>query len=901
MQTLRGTGEIVFVSQGNFQQSSSVYAGNGVTLTIESCVTIRGGKGRVYAGGNSSIVNEGTISANSPNDIIRVESGHGVGGSFVNRGVLESPGGILEMGGSGMWIFDEGSLLRSHGGRIQLATTIDLDGGEFALSAATGDIHLYYGGFANGLIRSTDGAGIRVDGLIGSSFAAGLHAVTLEAPVWVYNRGELRITGGLTLNSTITLGFGWGSSQASGSVVFWAVPGVSEQTLRGSGEVRFNQFLRKIPGFIENKLAAGPGVQLTIESGVTIRGGGGMVRAEQNATITNYARITADVAGFLYLGAGHPLGMIHNRAPLHASNGGTLNISPIIANRVLIEAGSSLSADAGTIVLSATIDNTGRTLHFDSIDGVLELRNGTITGGSIDTAGGAVVLGHLATLVGVTLNAATFVRGEVKIREGLTMNGSLTFEYVNGYSSMLVFETTSFQALFGNADLIMDMGQWQGGIRAAVGVSLDVGSGISIRGAGMLRADSGSASVTVRGQVSADVPGRTLGVSAAPGSTVALLGGVRVEPGSTLSFAGGGLFVLASDSGAKFVGGQLRVSNNSVVELAEQTLTVSGPDGSIYLDRGEIRGGVLRSLSGATIQGTSAGGAANILRDVRVLGALSLTGPQSSLLVAGSTRLGHLTIAAPGSILYFEPEAEIHGDIHIRITQSTAQSTIRSTVSNARLTLATGSSIRLAPDSVAGIGIGSGSLSRFIIRGALVASGPQSGTNARTITIAGRTVNEGMIEVDSSVVVSLGSYEQASGGRIVLWGSGPDTLHFGRIQATGVALLDGSLEVRIVSGFELPRGSSFRFVTSAGASGEFSSIITPPLSDPDLKSPVLIDSQGVRLIVTHIADFNNRLSVNEADIFAFLIDWFAGGGDFDGDDERTVTDIYVFLAAWYAA
>jgi hypothetical protein len=90
-------------------------------------------------------------------------------------------------------------------------------------------------------------------------------------------------------------------------------------------------------------------------------------------------------------------------------------------------------------------------------------------------------------------------------------------------------------------------------------------------------------------------------------------------------------------------------------------------------------------------------------------------------------------------------------------------------------------------------------------------------------------------------------------------------------------------------------------VTSVGASGGFDTITTPPLSDADLKSPVLVDAQGVRLIVTHIADFNNDLTVNETDIFAFLAAWFAGDGDFDGDGATRVPDIFVFLSAWYRA
>jgi len=111
----------------------------------------------------------------------------------------------------------------------------------------------------------------------------------------------------------------------------------------------------------------------------------------------------------------------------------------------------------------------------------------------------------------------------------------------------------------------------------------------------------------------------------------------------------------------------------------------------------------------------------------------------------------------------------------------------------------------------------------------------------------------------------------------------------------------GAVEVRYVNGYEPPRGSSIRVVSSASTSGALASVVTPPLSDSDFKSPVLIDAQGVRLIVTHIADYNNDLTFNEADIFSFLSAWFAGNGDFDGNGTQTVADIFVFLSAWYRA
>ena len=49
------------------------------------------------------------------------------------------------------------------------------------------------------------------------------------------------------------------------------------------------------------------------------------------------------------------------------------------------------------------------------------------------------------------------------------------------------------------------------------------------------------------------------------------------------------------------------------------------------------------------------------------------------------------------------------------------------------------------------------------------------------------------------------------------------------------------------------------------------------------------------------ADFNHDGSVNVTDIFDFLASWFANqhAADFNNDGANTVQDIFDFLAAWF--
>jgi hypothetical protein len=49
-----------------------------------------------------------------------------------------------------------------------------------------------------------------------------------------------------------------------------------------------------------------------------------------------------------------------------------------------------------------------------------------------------------------------------------------------------------------------------------------------------------------------------------------------------------------------------------------------------------------------------------------------------------------------------------------------------------------------------------------------------------------------------------------------------------------------------------------------------------------------------------LADWDGNQVVQVSDIFAFLAAWFAGNGDFNDDGINAVSDIFAFLAAWFA-
>jgi hypothetical protein len=121
------------------------------------------------------------------------------------------------------------------------------------------------------------------------------------------------------------------------------------------------------------------------------------------------------------------------------------------------------------------------------------------------------------------------------------------------------------------------------------------------------------------------------------------------------------------------------------------------------------------------------------------------------------------------------------------------------------------------------------------------------------------------------------------------------------INFTTATLLFGSIQVHFGDAAVPLMGTTLRVFFHPIVMDTTSGVAWSGLSSSDLKVAVKNIASSGYVIVTHIADFNNDLTVNDLDIFAFLNDWFAGGGDFDGNGETTVSDIFVFLSAWYRA
>lgn len=143
-----------------------------------------------------------------------------------------------------------------------------------------------------------------------------------------------------------------------------------------------------------------------------------------------------------------------------------------------------------------------------------------------------------------------------------------------------------------------------------------------------------------------------------------------------------------------------------------------------------------------------------------------------------------------------------------------------------------------------------------------------------------------------------GDFAQTETGSLLVRISGPDAgVGYGRVGATGAAMLAGGLRMEYTDGFVPTQGTFFEFVSSATArAGEFGEVElpTPPAGD---KSALLYTDMGVRMLSTDLADLDLDGVVNSRDVIAYLGLWAGGdqSADLNGDGVVDTRDFIFFL------
>ena len=399
-QSLDGTGTVVLGDANLYFDATN---SDSVALTIGAGITIDGGGLIVSVPGDSiSIVNNGTIDADTPGGEINIAPFLGYPISLTNNGLLEATNdgfinadltgasGPVSLAGSGSNMTLDGDYVLSQGVTAGAGTVLTLNGtwanqgtistadatlnlggaftvgglGELAtsdatvnltgtlintdttlaLTTATGSWNLDGGTIQGGTISATGGAE-----LVLTPYGGTLDSVTIAPGTEVdatqpsvQAPGDIAtIMGGLTLDGTVALDTPV-SGYAGGAFLYFS----GTQTLGGTGSIVFRT---GTPGssyvFVQD--ASGPAT-LTIGSQVTIDGGNGYVDVDldsADASIVNDGTVDANTPGAtITVGdsgfAGSPSSQAFtNNGTLEATDGGTLSVV-------------DLEGDAGSLNLS---------------------------------------------------------------------------------------------------------------------------------------------------------------------------------------------------------------------------------------------------------------------------------------------------------------------------------------------------------------------------------------------------------------------------------------------------------------------------------------------------------------------------------------------------------------------
>ncbi len=436
------------------------------------------------------------------------------GNGWSNAGMISMTNSSVYLGGT-LTLAALGKFSRS-GGTVYLAGTLN-NTGTLALNNTTGSWELAGGTIVGGTI-TTAGTAL-LEYVSESGTTSTLNAVTLA--------GELEANGG---SSDASLTIVNGLTLDSGLMELINIPTVNfngTQTLAGNGEVLFNG--SNNPNNEINLL--GSGSVLTIGPKITIDGLTGTLSAgsgsiNNEGTITDGSSVDLPTPTSAYSGGTLILnGAWTNNGTMQAINDGSLTLNGAWTNNAdgtieAVDGGSvelagsfsnagSLVDTNGFIYLEGTLNNSGQTLALTSTTGSLYLRDGTISGGTVSTAGGAELIAAYgaATLAGVTLAGTLDVaipshpHGQVTVTGGLALNqGTVTI----GESGDLTFEGT--QSLSGTGTLTLDDEVESGGhdgIVVPTGTTLTIAAGITVQGNSGAVGGSGGGPITNQGTIEA--------------------------------------------------------------------------------------------------------------------------------------------------------------------------------------------------------------------------------------------------------------------------------------------------------------------------------------------------------------------------------------------------------------
>ena len=775
-----GTGTVTMdgATLNNVTLTGGVSANNNAVVTFGGTLTNNGtftfnsiGNG-VYlaASGSATIAGTGTLNLVGGGDRIFANNA----GDQITIGPSQTVAGTGNLGNNGTNFLNQGIITANQSGN---ALTLQPGGGNTFTNAAAGLARAEGGGvlvladgtFSGGTFTALTGSQVQING--GATVAAatlassGTGVVTMDnailnnvtvagaSAVQFNNNAEPTINGTLTNNGTITF-------NSIGNGVFLRLGGSA--TIAGTGTLN-------LVGGNDRIFANNAGDRLTIGSGQTIAGTGNLGNGGTN--FTNNGLVTAN------------------------QNGNTLLLQP---------GGGNTFANAGTG--SARAEGGG----------LLELSNGTFSGGTftalagsrVQVDGGAVVSGATlassgtgaVTMDGATLNNVTLAgsvtannNAEPTASGTLTNNGTFTLNSIgNGVYLHLAGPTTingtGTISLVGGNDRIFANN---------AGDRLTIGNGQTIQGMGNVGV--GSTTFTNNGTINANQNGGTLTIQPGGGTADFINNGtLSAFLGGTLAFsnASGGTL---TNNGTFSVGAgfnsMLTVPAGALTNLNGTTLT----GGTYNVTGAGTNSPATLSLGGGSVVTNNArvnlSGAGSVFTEINALannqGTFSVSNGRNFTTVGALTNSGLLT-SASGSNLTVAGNLTNSGLVGTFITTTAATIAVQGTLtSSGTLAVSTNDTVSAATAinvSSAGLLIASGTLTAptFTLAGALRPGDGINFTTRNVTPFAGSFTLNGQVNLTSTTALV---FDLAS------------TAASDQIRINGALTLDGTLTVNALAGF----------------------------------------------------------------------------------------------------
>ena len=859
--------------------------------------------------GLGGMINHGTVTAKGFNPLFVEPDTRGISNSGVFRAIN---GGLLVMINAEVDNSSNAGIIAGIGSSAVVISNSSITGGY--LSTSVGSAIVLDTFEPTDQVTLSD-VTIRADSLVEFS--------VLEDPGNTRTVHRATIQNSLTNNGTLRLDASVGPTLASNGPQHLLIFDGPSTTVTGSGEIILNgidPLPQPSPAVVVGRIES-TGV-VTNDTNHTIRGGGELF--DGVGTMINKGAVIADDPRVpLVIRAVHDEGNpFVNQGVLQASNGATLTLG----NGYFDNSGSAIEALDGSKLL----------LH-NTTPGMVTIDGGTIrsVGTGVITTGGGAGLG--ATLKDVTIDSGTRLQPDAD--EGFGLGNR--FARVQG--TLTNHGTWNLNADGVGTDLAFFLGS-SFGIDGTGTINIGLSSVLTLRdqqthGAGHTIDGQGEIDVPFNemainhGTIVADVTGEALEIKRFQnlGTIKATNGGILVarsldNSSSTLIAEDGSKIVI---QGNDFLGGTLMSTGSGQIEFRGTNIfdaTIAPGTSAIQVSTSSSARGSLTNNGRIDVEthlhlfpqpvtdpfGTLDGEGEIVLDNGNFWGSMI---QESNHTIRGSGQIGTVPRFERVNLLN-RGRVIADGSAAIRINASTEPGDIG--VANEGLMWAQGTGgLELAFGSFVNNAGGQIVIDTTIsiIEGATLtneAEGVISGAGLIDI-VDGSFTNQGTVAPGSSpgVMTVQGVYTQSIDGVLAIElvgvdNSNPASPQHDELVVTGVAEIDGALDVALLDGFTPQHGDVFTVLTAGELVGGFTHYTGDvfDLADDIAIVPVVDqDAETVTLVTTAPGDADLDFVVDASDLNTLALNWQQsvsdwGDGDFNHDGFVDAADLNLIALNW---